>query len=153
MRTMYIMRGLPGSGKSHIAHTLGGRVFSTDDFFTTDDGYDFEPTQIGQAHLWNQQRVETAMMAGVPTIVVDNTNIMYWEMKPYIQYADKHGYEIEWVEAQSEWAWNAEECAKRNQHGVPLTVIQNMLAKYQKLPERGAKEAILTAKAPWEGQV
>jgi hypothetical protein len=73
-------------------------------------------------------------------------------MKPYIQYADKHGYEIEWVEAQSEWAWNAEECAKRNQHGVPLTVISNMLAKYQRLPERGAKEAILTAKAPWEGQ-
>jgi predicted kinase len=149
---MYIMRGLPGSGKSHIAHTLGGQVFSTDDFFTTADGYDFEPSQIGQAHLWNQQRVETAMMAGVPTIVVDNTNIMYWEMKPYIQYADKHGYEIEWVEAQSEWAWNAEECAKRNQHGVPLTVISNMLAKYQRLPERGAKEAILTAKAPWEGQ-
>lgn len=151
MRTMYIMRGLPGSGKSHIAHTLGGQVFSTDDFFTTADGYDFEPSQIGQAHLWNQQRVETAMMAGVPTIVVDNTNIMYWEMKPYIQYADKHGYEIEWVEAQSEWAWNAEECAKRNQHGVPLTVISNMLAKFEKLPERGAKEAILTAKAPWEG--
>lgn len=152
MRTVTLMRGLPGSGKSHIANTLGGRVLSTDDFFTTDDGYDFEPTQIGQAHLWNQQRTETAMMAGIPTIVVDNTNIMFWEMKPYILLAEKHGYEIEWVEAQSEWAWNAEECHKRNQHGVPLAVIQTMLNKYEKLPKQGAKEAILTAKAPWEGQ-
>jgi len=150
MRTVTLMRGLPGSGKSHIANTLGGQVLSTDDFFTTDDGYDFEPTQIGQAHLWNQQRTETAMMAGIPTIVVDNTNIMFWEMKPYILLAEKYGYEIEWVEAQSEWAWNAEECHKRNQHGVPLAVIQTMLNKYEKLPKVGAKEAILTAKAPWE---
>lgn len=153
MRAVTLMRGLPGSGKSFIANNMEGTALSTDDFFTTEGGYDFEPTQIGQAHAWNQQRTETAMMKGDSHIIVDNTNIMFWEMKPYILLAEKYGYEIEWVEAQSEWAWNPEECHKRNKHGVPLEVIQTMLNKYQKLPKQGAKEAILTAKAPWEGQV
>jgi predicted kinase len=75
---------------------------------------------------------------------------MFWEMKPYILLAEKYGYEIEWVEAQSEWAWNPEECHKRNKHGVPLEVIQTMLNKYQKLPKQGAKDEIKNSKSPWE---
>jgi NEDD4-binding protein 2 len=149
MRTVTLMRGLPGSGKSYTAQKLDGKVFSTDDFFTTKEGYDFDPRQLGQAHIWNQMRVETAMQAGESHIVVDNTNIMYCEMKAYVNLADKHGYEVEFVEAQSEWAWNVEECFNRNSHGVPLNVIANMKEKYQPI-QNGILDLIRESVAPWE---
>jgi predicted kinase len=144
-----LMRGLPGSGKSFLANKLDATVLSTDDFFTTEGGYDFDSAQIGQAHSWNQRRVETAMMKKTEHIVVDNTNIMFWEMKPYVLLADKYGYEIEFVESQSEWAWNPQECFNKNSHGVPLEVITNMKQRYQPI-QNGILDMIRESVAPWE---
>ncbi|PAV61981.1 hypothetical protein WR25_23222 [Diploscapter pachys] len=57
---LILMRGAPGSGKSHLAKSLlkeysHGRIFSTDDLFTNKHGvYKFEPMKLEEYHKKNQ---------------------------------------------------------------------------------------------------
>ena len=160
-REMIIMRGVPGSGKSTLAQQLGagGVVYSTDDFFMEDGVYKFDPSKIVANHAANQQRTREACEQGISPVVVDNTNTQRWEARPYVQIAQEHGYSVRFVEANTPWSKNAEECARRNTHGVPLEVfndqgklvggIRAMLARYE--PNNlFTVEGVLSSKAPWE---
>lgn len=147
MKTVTIMRGVPGSGKSTKAATLGGLVLTTDDFFMENGKYVFDGKKISQAHAWNQGRCEGAMMSGVEHVIIDNTNTQAWEAKPYCLLAERFGYQVNFVTADTPWALDAEECAKRNSHGVPLESIKTMLARFEPtLTLAGC----LKSKAPWE---
>lgn len=101
-RTLIIMRGVSGSGKSttarRIASDRGGVIFSTDDFFEKDGRYVFDPRMLPTNHRMNQERAEDAMRAGISPIIIDNTNTEAWEMKPYVRSAIENGYEVEIVE-------------------------------------------------------
>lgn len=131
---MILMRGLPGSGKSYRAKELAGEngvVLSTDDFFMVDGQYKFAPKFLPAAHAWNQQNADLIMASKVETVVIDNTNTQLWEMRPYVELATKHGYDIEIRHSCTPWATDAEECFKRNTHGVPLEAIKRMRDRYQ----------------------
>ena len=54
----------------------------------------FNPSKLGEAHQWNQDRVIEAMSKGINPIVVDNTHTQAWEAKPYVKAALKNGYEV-----------------------------------------------------------
>ena len=56
--------------------------------------YKFQPGLLGEAHSENQRKVGRAVARGVRMIVVDNTNTMAWEMKPYISLAVNNGYKV-----------------------------------------------------------
>jgi hypothetical protein len=84
VRVMVLMRGAPGSGKSHLAVQMVrlamGRncnpnkfIFSTDDFFVHTKR--FIPSLLQKAHSWNHERVRTAAEQKLSPIFVDNTNI------------------------------------------------------------------------------
>ena len=66
-------------------------------------------------------------------------------MKKYVLQADKHKYEVDIKEAETEWAWNAKKCSKKNAHGVPHEKCQMMLENYETFNSlddiREAKEA------------
>jgi NEDD4-binding protein 2 len=147
MKRVTIMRGVPGSGKSTKAATLGGLVLSTDDFFMKDGKYVFDGRLIGQAHVWNQGRCEGAMQSGVEHVIIDNTNTQAWEAKPYCLLAERFGFQVEFVTADTPWAFDADECFKRNSHGVPLEAIKGMLSRFQPTL---TVEGCLKSKAPWE---
>src|SRR5690554_7497102 len=70
-KTLYIVRGLPGSGKS----TLGLKIadiysFAADDFFDENYGGKFIPSKLSQAHQWCYQKVRNAMVAEASDIAV-----------------------------------------------------------------------------------
>jgi hypothetical protein len=82
-RVMVLMRGAPGSGKTHLAvqmvrQTMSRNsnpnkfIFSTDDFFIRTKK--FIPSLLEEAHRWNQERVRTAAGHKLSPIFVDNTN-------------------------------------------------------------------------------
>ena len=148
-KRMVIMRGLPGSGKSTAARKAarGAPIFSTDDFFMRGGEYEFDASKIVKAHQWNQKRVEKAVAKGTPTVVVDNTNVQLWEMRAYVQMAQEHGYDVEFVVAKSPWAWDVDELTKRNVHGVPKEAIARMKSSFQK---SATVKKVLASKAPWE---
>ncbi|KRK05162.1 uncharacterized protein LOC6539337 [Drosophila yakuba] len=143
-KLMIIMRGPPGSGKSTLAeslvrqahlldrHQVRDFVLSSDDYFKTRHGYDFNPTLLPAAHEWNQQRVRDKAACGWSPIIVDNTNTMVWEMQPYVQCAVRHGYVIELLEPQTSWCKSASKLAQKNVHSVPRENIQRMLERYER---------------------
>lgn len=146
-KKMIITRGLPGSGKSTKASELGvgGVVLGSDDFWGPD--YDFDISRIGEAHRWNQKRVLDAIQDGVSPIVVDNTNVSLYEIRPCLEMAQAHDYQIEIIEADTPWKFDAEELAKRNKHGVSQENIQKMIDRWDDNP---TTERILESVAPWE---
>ena len=68
---------------------------------------------------------------------MDNTNISQWELrklKPLVEYAKINGYEARIEEPQTPWAFDPEELAKKNSHGVPQEAIEGKLKKWVKDP-------------------
>ncbi|CAJ1065081.1 NEDD4-binding protein 2-like 2 [Xyrichtys novacula] len=132
---LILMRGLPGSGKSTLARELlstgpSGLILSTDDYFAHRDGYRYEAGLLGAAHEWNQRRAQDAMRDGRSPIVIDNTNIQAWEMKPYVKMAIERGYRVEFWEPDTSWKFDPSELEKRNKHGVPQEKIAQMMDRF-----------------------
>ncbi|XP_060901723.1 NEDD4-binding protein 2-like 2, partial [Labrus mixtus] len=129
---LILMRGLPGSGKSTLARELlstgpSGLILSTDDYFAHRDGYHYEAGLLGAAHEWNQRRAEDAMHDRRSPIIIDNTNIQAWEMKPYVKLAMERGYKVDFCEPDTSWKFDPYELEKRNKHGVPHEKIAKMM--------------------------
>ncbi|XP_054462400.1 NEDD4-binding protein 2-like 2, partial [Anoplopoma fimbria] len=129
---LILMRGLPGSGKSTLARERlsagpNGLILSTDDFFAYRDGYRYEPGLLGAAHEWNQNRAKDAMHDGRSPIIIDNTNLQAWEMKPYVKMAIERGYKVDFCEPNTSWKFDPYELEKRNKHGVPKEKIALMM--------------------------
>ncbi|GJQ69484.1 hypothetical protein Trydic_g6590 [Trypoxylus dichotomus] len=141
-KVLILMRGLPGSGKSTLAitiiqHGLGQVfydefIFSTDDYFCKSGQYVYNPSQIEDAHAWNQRRCFANMRKGVSPIIIDNTNLQTWEMKVYCVMAVKFGYIVDIVEAQTPWALNTATLSIKNSHGVDKKKISGMKERYQR---------------------
>lgn len=131
---MFIMVGVPGSGKSHKAREIqqeqGGLILSTDSIFECGAHYLWTPTCLREAHLVNLCKTKVALSRGL-SVIIDNTNITQWQRQPYIDLAAEFGIEYELVEPDTAWKYDAQECAKRNKHGVPLASIEKMLKELQ----------------------
>uniref|UniRef100_A0A7M5UC46 Smr domain-containing protein n=1 Tax=Clytia hemisphaerica TaxID=252671 RepID=A0A7M5UC46_9CNID len=132
---LVLMRGLPGSGKSHRSREIaGGRgvVLSTDDYFMNNGRYEFAGERLPEAHTWNRSRAQKSMQRRLSPVVIDNTNVEAWHMKPYVADAIKFGYEVDIHEMDTAWCFNCSELARKNKHNVNKQTIERLLEKYEK---------------------
>lgn len=141
--TLYIMRGLPGSGKSTATAKLVKQakdmglsvvVCSTDDYHLelVDNvwKYVFKADKLGQFHKYNLRDATCHMEHGVDVVIIDNTNTTWKEIAPYAKAAKDCGYTVLVLEADTPWAFDVSECTKRNTHEVPKDAISRMLERY-----------------------
>lgn len=106
-KTLIILRGVSGSGKTSLATELVQRFSSTDsellkdscyavaadDYFMNEDGqYKWSAEELHKAHEWCRGMVEDYMDLGVNTIVVHNTCTSETELTPYLNLARDYGY-------------------------------------------------------------
>ncbi|XP_034713629.1 NEDD4-binding protein 2 isoform X2 [Etheostoma cragini] len=136
-KVLVLLRGAPGSGKSTLArafleHNPGGVILSTDDYFTRNGEYQFDPTALGEAHEWNHKQAKEAFERGVNPIIIDNTNMQSWEMRPYVVQALKHGYKVLFREPDTWWKNKPRELERRSTHNVPVEKIRRMLNGYDR---------------------
>ena len=112
-KVLYIVRGLPGSGKSTFAKSLGGVHFEADMYFVDENGvYNFDPTKIKMAHNWCMIQTQKAMVDEEPKIVVSNTFTQEWEMETYFKLANENGYQVYSIIVENRHEG-------KNTHGVP----------------------------------
>jgi predicted kinase len=122
-----IVRGLPGSGKSTYAKTLNGIVLSADDFWFDEDGiYKYTVRHARNAHEWIIYKCREQMELGANHIIIDNTNIHNESVHCYIGLAVMYNYIVRYTIPNTEWAFDIEECSKKNIHSVPYAQIRKM---------------------------
>jgi predicted kinase len=130
MKNLYLLRGLPGSGKSTLSEQLGGSHFETDKYFTGENGeYNFDGSKLKEAHQWCQDSVANAMVLNHTTgenetIVISNTFTQEWEMKPYMDMAKNWGYTVFSIIVENRHGGV-------NQHGVPYEKLQQMNDRFE----------------------
>ena len=132
MKKLYIVRGLPGSGKSTFAEALVGSDFlvcEADKYFIVDGEYKFDALKLRQAHEWCKNRVETYMKDSLVNdqfyreIAVSNTFTQEWEMEDYFRLAHTYGYMVFSIIVENRHGGV-------NQHGVPADKLVQMQNRF-----------------------
>ncbi len=160
MGIVYLMRGLPGCGKSHRAKRLAGEsgiVLETDEFFYTQVGsdttsYDYDKKLLPTARQWNFSRMGDAIGSKTSPIVIDRGNGLNRETREFAVYAREHGYEVQLAEPDSPWwqelrvllkykqfvadalfdTWAQKLAAStKDTHRVPASVIRNWIRHWR----------------------
>ena len=121
MKTLYIVRGVPGSGKSTFAKSLGGTHFETDTYFMVDGEYKFDFTKLKEAHKWCQDKTREILEQN-GTVIVSNTFTTKKELKPYFDMAREFGIVPVVYLAQNQF---------QNVHNVPADKLQAMRDRFQ----------------------
>lgn len=130
---MFIMRGLPGSGKSTAARRLAADydaiICSADDYFVNSDTgeYEFNGSLLRHAHQFCQKMAASALRQN-RSVVIDNTNIKRKDVEVYVELARRIGVQVSVVSTDER---DVDVCFSRNTHGVPREVIQRMKDQYQ----------------------
>lgn len=130
---IYLMQGVPGSGKSTWARTnlKNPVVCSADDYFLDRHGvYHFDPTKLGKAHASCMRKFIEALINKKREIVVDNTNTTVMEMAPYYLAAQAYDRSVTIVH----FDIDPRIAAARNTHGVPAAAVERMAAAQQPPP-------------------
>lgn len=128
-KILYIVRGLPSSGKSTFAKTLGGIHIEADQYFVDADGnYNFDGSKIKLAHEYCKGQTEAWMktdgtQVNVDKIVVSNTFTQEWEFQPYLELAEKYGYKTFCVIIENRHG-------NTNEHNVPEDKIEQMKNRF-----------------------
>jgi adenylate kinase family enzyme len=133
-KILYLIRGVPGSGKSTFAHTIWNdyAICEADQYFVNKETgeYKFNPDEIKIAHQWCKDEVENRMKDNqvnpqyYPEIVVSNTFTQEWEMESYYKLAEKYGYRVFSLIVENRHGG-------KNTHGVPDDKLEIMRNRFQ----------------------
>ena len=128
MKELFLLRGLPGAGKSTLAKILvGERDYchkEADMYFLDSEGkYKFDFSLIKEAHEWCQSEVEF-LMKYEHTVVVSNTFTQEWEMQDYYDLAKEYGYKVHSIIVENRHGGV-------NEHNVPQETLDKMKQRFE----------------------
>ena len=134
MKSLIIVRGVPGSGKSTFAETLFEMAemneyihvadISADMYFTDEFGnYNFDPSKLGAAHEFCKERTEFFLQEDFTHVIVHNTFTTEKEIKPYQELAEKYGYRFVSVIVENRHGSDSV-------HNVPKHTIERMKKRF-----------------------
>jgi len=124
MRQIYLIRGLPGSGKTTFAKKIARIVYEADMFFEKDGDYQYDRERLAEAHAWCKERVKEAMLNGFNPIAVANTFVKRWEMEDYLKLAEANYYTVTEVTMSGP--------VRKSVHKVPDETIERMRLNWER---------------------
>ena len=123
---IFLIRGLPGSGKStraRLIQTINSYPidhYEADQYFYRDGVYAFNPAKLQRAHAKCFEKFCDSVEQK-RSVCVSNTFTTYVELQPYLEFGHKHGEHIAVVEMQTQY---------QSIHGVPEATMQKMRARW-----------------------
>ena len=95
-KKLYILVGVPGSGKSTYANKLSSHknICEADNFPGLYVNGRLKFNLLEMAHIYCRMCVEERMKSGLEKVVQSNTNLDKGVLEPYIKLAEKYGYEV-----------------------------------------------------------
>ena len=155
--TVFIMRGLQGSGKSYVAKNCientnkseeAGEdhdrdvqrepyegdftVCSADDYFeNSPSGYSFSPSALADAHAYCRNKFIDAICNDVRHIVIDNTNSQCWEYQIYKRIAKICGYAARVLEISCKDGDTLNRFMERSQHEVDMEAVRRTWSRWE----------------------
>jgi predicted kinase len=123
-KELFLLRGLPGAGKSTLAKSLGGKHFEADMYFVRDGEYKFDVAKLKEAHEWCRSSIGGLMINDEPRLVVSNTFTQEWEMEAYYKLAETHEYRVYSLIVENRHGGI-------NEHGVPDDKVEIMKERFE----------------------
>ena len=138
-RTVYIMRGIPGSGKSTVAEQIvegygycgpgpAPIIHSTDELCMVNGEYQFDIELAPARHAQNLLNFRASLWRGIAVVVVDNTNVKHEQYMPYVEAAQEAGYAVVFVEMAHP---DLDVAVERTTHGVTKEIINQMTLDWE----------------------
>ena len=124
---VFILRGIPGCGKSSFAQKIGSAcvakmmpitICCADEWFFVDGRYLRSQAGLSKAHQYSRGQFAHGVLDHEPVIIVDNTNLATKDYEWYVKRAYEFGYQVVIVE----WEVALESCALVAARSVHLPV-------------------------------
>lgn len=116
-----LIRGIPGSGKSTKAKSIGCFHVEADMFHMKDGAYVYDSALAKSAHGFCFGMVNQVMCRGVD-VVVSNTFITKGSVQQYANMAEYHGYVFRVIRMETRY---------ETTHAVPKNVITKMESSFE----------------------
>lgn len=123
-RVLFLIRGLPGAGKSTTARLIADIVFENDDYFTVNGEYKFKASDLPKASATCFNACRDAMESRIPRVAVANVFTDARSMEKYIRLADIMGYSVVPLIVENR-------SGRANIHSVPAETIAGMRSRFE----------------------
>ena len=123
---LYLIRGLPGSGKSTFARKFEDfRHLEADMYFINGKGeYVFDASKIKDAHDWCKSTAKAFLSEG-QNVIISNTFTRAWELSGYIETLEEYTSRIKVYKVIGNF---------KNIHNVPEEAIKSMKERWEDYP-------------------
>ena len=120
----YIIRGLPGSGKTTLANELTKHNVAADNWFDIHNKGVFDAKYLKDAHQFCEDEFTIYCNEQLPVVAVHNTFVKTWQYQKYVDIAKERGYQVFVITVHNHHG-------SQSIHGVPKNKIDEMKSNFQ----------------------